>query len=196
MVEAGPHVDFGVEQSGGADDLLHHHAVGLAQFVVGGRGAHEEGLGREVFEFLEGERTVVHRRGQPEAVFDQRFLAGAVAAPHGPDLRHGDVAFVHDHQEILGEIVEQAEGPLTGQAFVEVARVVLDARAVAEFAHHLHVELGAFLDALGFQQSALAGKIADSGDEVVLDHLDGIHQHVAARDEEVGGENGDFLFAG
>ena len=64
--------------------------------------------------------------------------------------------FVHEEQEILGEIVEQRGGRLPLHAAVEVAGVVLDAVAVAELFHHLKVELGALFEALGFEQAVRA----------------------------------------
>ena len=47
---------------------------------------------------------------------------------------------VDDGQEVLLEVVDEAGGRRAGGASAEVAGVVLDAAAVAEFAHHVEVE--------------------------------------------------------
>ena len=47
-------------------------------------------------EFRPFERSVVHRRRQTEAMFDQRAFATGIAFVHGADLRHGNMRFVND----------------------------------------------------------------------------------------------------
>ena len=66
--------------------------------------------------FVEPQRPVVQRAGQPEAVLDERQLAAMVAGEHPPDLRHRDVRLVDDQQEVWGEEVEQRVGRLAGLA--------------------------------------------------------------------------------
>src|SRR5690606_22433370 len=141
LVGAWSHIYFRVEQAGWAYDLLHHHAFRLLNFVVAGRGAYKHDLVHHALKLVEGERAVVHGGRKPEAIFYQRHLAGAVAAPHGPHLRYGYVALVYHHQEIVREIIEEAEGARSGSTTVEVAGVVLDAGAVTQLADHLEVEL-------------------------------------------------------
>src|SRR5690606_29453414 len=111
-----------VYQSGGADNLLDHHATRLLQFVIAGCGAHVYGLGCERFEFGEIQGPVIQGGRQSEAVLYERELARAVAAVHGPYLWDGDVAFVDDHQVIVWEIIEQAERSHAGLAPVKEAR--------------------------------------------------------------------------
>jgi hypothetical protein len=41
------------------------------------------------------------------------------------------MAFVHDHQEIIGKEVEEAEGPLPRSPLIEIAGIILDAGAIA-----------------------------------------------------------------
>ncbi len=54
-----------------------------------------------------------------------------------------------------GEVVDQAVRPLARRAVVEDPRVVLDPRAEADLAQHLHVVLGALAQAVRLEQLAL-----------------------------------------
>jgi len=187
LVVGGAHLDGRVEQAGGADDLVDDNAFGAHQLVVGGRGADVNGLRRQGFELVEGERTVVAGGRQAEAVLDEVLLAGAVAAIHGPDLRDGDVALVDHQEEVLGEEVEQAVGTRPGGTAVEVAGVVLDAGAVAQLADHLEVVGDALVQALGFEEAAFALEELDLAVEVVLNLVDGAEGVLLGGHEEVGG---------
>ncbi len=60
--------------------------------------------------------------------------------------------FVDDQQTVGRQIVEQRRRRLAWPAPGEVARVVFDARAVAQLVHHLQIELGTLRQALLFQQ--------------------------------------------
>ena len=84
------HVDLRIEQAGRTDDLF-DHPVGQAQLVVAGRGGQIHGLADALQELRPFERSVIHRGGQAEPVFDQRALAGGVSLVHRADLRHSDV---------------------------------------------------------------------------------------------------------
>ena len=123
--------------------------------VLARRRRDEQQLRRDREELLEALRAVVQRAGQAKAVVDERLLARAVAFVHAADLRHGLVGLVDEADEVLGEVVDQAVRPLAGLAFVEDPRVVLDARAEAHLAQHLHVVLRALAQAVGLQQLAL-----------------------------------------
>jgi hypothetical protein len=138
------------------------------------------------FELLELQRAVVHRCGQAETVFHQIDLAAAVATVHRPDLRHAHMALVNEHQEIVREIVQQAERPRTCLPSVKIAAVVLNARAVAQFAHHLQVILRALLQAFGLQGFSYGVEVVHLFHHVLLDLPDGGRKRVAARDEVVG----------
>ena len=61
------------------------------------------------------------------------------------------MALVDDGEEVLGEVVEQAEGARARLAAVKVAAVVLDARAVPHLLYHLHVVGDALVQALGLE---------------------------------------------
>ncbi len=107
---------FGIDQAGGADDLLDDAASGPFEFLLGGRGADVNGLALERLKFVELERAVVQRAGQAEAVLDQDRFARAVARVHAADLRHGGVRFVDDQEKIAREKIEQRAGPRAGRA--------------------------------------------------------------------------------
>ena len=132
----------------------------------------EDHLRRERFPLLELQRTVVERRRQAEPVLDQRFLARAVALVHGAELRNGLVALVDDEQRVVRQIVEQARRRLARRAAGEIARVVLDARAVAHLFHHLHVEHGALLEPLRFEQLAGVAQLAQAVAQILANLID------------------------
>ena len=72
-----------------------------------------------------------------------------------PSCGIGLVALVDDQQRIRRQIVEQARRRLARRAAGQIARVVLDAVAVADLAHHLEVEARALLQPLRLDQLVL-----------------------------------------
>ena len=68
-----PDQDLGVDQPGGADDLLDHAALRLLQLVGARRGRDVDSLPDAALELGERQRAVVQGRGQSEAVLDQRL---------------------------------------------------------------------------------------------------------------------------
>lgn len=146
--------DLGVDQAGGADDLL-DDAVPARELVLAGRRRQIDGLADALRELLPLEGTVVQGRGEAEAVVDEGALAGGVALVHRADLGHGHVRLVDDEEEVVREVVDQGVRRGTGRAPVEVHRVVLDARAGADLAEHLQVVRRAHPQALGLQELAL-----------------------------------------
>ncbi len=86
-----------------------------------------------------------------------------------------------DHQQRVGrQVVEQARRRLARRAAGEVARIVLDALAVADLGHHLDVELGALLQPLRLDQLVRAVQLLQPFLELGLDRFDRV-QHGAAR---------------
>jgi hypothetical protein len=88
-------------------------------------------------------------------MIDQDLLARPVAVEHRPHLRDGGVRFVDHQQIVVGEIVNQGVRLGPRRRAVEMAGVVLDARAVAHLLNHLDVVAGAGSQALGFEQFAV-----------------------------------------
>ena len=145
------HLDFRVHQPGGPHHLF-HDLPGMRLLIGSRRGRHEHRLGQQLLPFLKLKRTVVQRRGQPEAVLYQRLLARAVAAEHGADLRNTGMGFIHNHQRVVRQVLEQGRRRLPGARPGQVARVVLHALAVTQLADHLDIVARALLQPLRLQQ--------------------------------------------
>ena len=92
---------------------------------------------------------------------------------HAPDLGHRLVGLVDEADEVLGEVVDQAVGPLAGPASVEDPRVVLDPRAEADLAQHLHVVLGALAQPVGLELLAFPDQLLAALLELGADRFDG-----------------------
>ena len=129
-----------IDQAGGANHLLDDHAAGFRQLVWAGRGGNVDDLIGAVLEFLESQRAIIERRGHAEAVVDERLLARTVAVVHAAELRNGLVRFVDEEQIIRRDVIEQRGRRFAGQAAGHVARIIFDAVAIADGAHHLDVE--------------------------------------------------------
>ena len=171
-----PHLHRRVDQAGRADHLFGEHAAGLVQLPGAGRCGHRDGLRPHRVPFLEAQRPVVHAGGQAETVFGQRRLAAEVAAEHGADLRDGDVAFVREHQRVVGHVFEQRRRRLARPAAGEIARIILDAGAGAGRLHHLQIEGGALLQPLRLKQAPRAGQFVEALAQFELDALHGLDQ--------------------
>ena len=96
------------------------------------------------------------------------------------------MALVHHQQEVVWEVVYQAEGAAAWLAAVEVAAVVLDAGAVAQLLYHLHVIVHPLLEAFGLQVLAYAVEVVAPLVHVVL-YLQQRLAHVLFVGEEVAG---------
>ncbi len=194
LVHPDPLVDLGeqiVHLDGGRAHLhrriheprrAHHllHDLTGVRLLVGPRGGRDEDtLGRDALELVEAQRPVVERTREPETVLDQRLLARAIAAVHAAELGDGDVALVDDQQRVVRQVVEQGRRRLARRASREMARVVLDALAVAELLHHLDVEAGALLEALGLQELVVRAQKLQALGELHLDRLDGALERFA-----------------
>ncbi len=184
--------DLGIDQARGADDLL-YDTVGDAHLVLAGSSREVDRLTDPVFELGPLERTVVEGARQAESVVDQRALARRVALVHGSDLGNRDVGLVDDHEEVVGEVVEQTVRRGSGRTHVHVPRVVLDARAESDLLHHLEIEGGAHAQALGLEQLALFLELAHAQFEFVLNRADGALHHVGVGDVVRPGEDGDGI---
>ena len=142
-----PNLDVGIDETRRAHDLL-HGLVRVRVLVRARRRRDEDRLRRDLLVLVERQRPIVERRRQAEAVLDERFLARAIAFVHAADLRNRHVALVDEQQRVVRQVVEQARRRLAGAAPRQIARVVLDAVAVADLEDHLQVEARALLEPL------------------------------------------------
>ena len=186
----GAHRDGGIEKPRRADELFDDLAC-LFELVGRGRRRNADELRHALVELLEGERAVVVGRAHAEAVVDEVGLAREVAVIHGADLRDGHVALVDEDEEILREVIEQREGGLPRLPPVEVARIVLHARAVPDLFEHFKIVLGALGEALRLQELPLVLERFDLPFEIFLDHGKGALQafgahRIVARGEDDG----------
>ena len=176
-----PHLHLGVDQAGGTHHLLDHLA-GVGGLIVGRRGRDKDALAHLRLEFLEGERPVVQRRGQPEAILHQRVLAGAVATVHAAQLADGDVALVDEHQRIGRQVIDERGRRLAGPRARQVPRVVLDALAEAQLLQHLQIEERTLLQALRLDQLALGMEERQPVLQLGLDGVECAHDGGTRRD--------------
>ena len=95
-----------------------------------------------------------------------------VAAVHRPDLRQGDMALVYECDEIIREIVDEAERPFSGGAAVKISGIVLDTRTIAHLLDHLEVIFHPLLESLCLKRLAYALEILHLLYQVVLDEAD------------------------
>ncbi len=133
------HLDLRIDEPCRAHQLF-DGIVGPLGLVIARRRRHIYGLRRQRFEFIETQRPVVERGRQAESVFDQRFLARAIATIHAAELRYRDVTFVDDQDRVMRHVIEQARRRFTFPAARQIARVILDPGAVTEFPNHLQIE--------------------------------------------------------
>ena len=89
------HIDLRIDQSCRSNNLF-DHTVTQAKLIIARSGGKVDRLADALKEFRPFERSVVHRRRQTEAMFDQRAFATGIAFIHGADLRHGNMRFVND----------------------------------------------------------------------------------------------------
>ena len=149
-----------------------------------GRGRDKNRLAHLGLEFFEFERPVVQRAGQAKTIFHQRGLARAVAVVHAAKLANQHVAFVQKHQRVFGQVIGQRGRRLACGGPREVARVVLNAFAVADFAEHFQIKTGALLQPLRLHQLAHADQLFEAVGQLQLDQLHGL-QNLLARGDVV-----------
>ena len=173
--------DLRIDDAGRADELLDVPLAAL-ELVRPGCRAHVDGLVDGRLELLEGQRPVVEGGRQPEPEVDEDLLARPVVLVHPDDLRDRHVRLVDHEQPVRREVVEQRPWPRAGLAPGEMTRVVLDAGAVAELAHHLEVERRALAEPGALERAALGLEPGDTLLHLGLDVDDGFLELVLRRD--------------
>src|ERR1051326_2246313 len=84
-------------------------------------------------------------------------------------LIHNRCGSIHRTLSAAQEIVEERVRRGARLAAVKESGIVLDSGAVAQLAHHLDVESGALLDALGLEELALGRELCDLLLHLLLD---------------------------
>ena len=185
----------GSTMPGRADQLL-DGALALLVLVRPGRRGDVDRLVDVLLELLERQRPVVERGRQPEPEVDEDLLARPVVLVHADDLRDRHVRLVDDEQPVRREVVEQRPRPAAGLALAQVARVVLDARAVAELAQHLEVERRPLAEPRRLERPALGLHLPDPQLHLLLDPGDREAELVPGRHEVGGREHRQLLALG
>ena len=89
------------------------------------------------------------------------------------------MGFVDHQQGVARQVVVEGGWWLARATPGQVAAVVLDAVAIAQFEDHLQIEAGALLQALGLEQAILAAQPFQAIGQFQLDVLDGAQQGLA-----------------
>ena len=88
------------------------------------------------------------------------------------------MTFIDHKQVIAGQEIDHRPGMGAGCAPIQVARIVLDAGAVAHFLQHLEVITGPLFKTLGFEVFARLFELGEPFLQFCLDIADGILQAV------------------
>ena len=108
-------------------------------------------------------RLVEIRYERNDIAFERNMfrVRGDTRPDPSPHLRQRHVALVHEEHEVIRKEVQQRHGRGPGGPVGDDAGVVLNAGAVAQLRHHLHVVLRPLADALGFHQLVIICKELD-----------------------------------
>ena len=111
---------------------------------------------------------------------------------HASDLRHRDMTLVDDSDEVVRKEIQQTKRTGAGTATVEIPRIVLNARTIAQLPHHLNVVVHPVLQPLGLEPLPHLTEILRLTEHIVLNLHDGSIHLVLRGDEDVGREDGDL----
>ena len=121
LVAAGPHFHRRIKEPCRPDHLVNEYPFALFHLVFSRCGAHVYRLTSKRFELLQPQRPVVQCRREAEAIFHQGLLARVVTSVHRPYLGNGNMTFVYDRDEILGETIKEAERSCSGRPAVKIS---------------------------------------------------------------------------
>ena len=172
------HDDFRIHQTRRSGNHLYHLLL-VFFFVIGWGGRDKHTLTHDALKLFKFERTVVHGRRQAPAIIHQIGLARAVTQIHATHLRHGDMAFVDNHQRMRRQVVDQGRRRITGIATGQMTTVVFNAFAKADFIEHLQIKTCALLDTLCFYQLVLGQKKTHPLAQFLLDGFHGAYGRFA-----------------
>src|SRR5260370_1022424 len=144
-----------VHQTCWPNDLFHDYAPRLRQLIRPGSCGDVHHLIDTVLEFLEGQRPVLERPRHSQTVVHECLLTRAVTIEHSAHLAYRLVRFVNKHQVVLRHVIEQRGRGFSRQTAAEMTRIILDAVAIADGAHHFDVKHGSLHDALRLDKFSL-----------------------------------------
>ena len=93
------------------------------------------------------------------------------------------MAFVNESDEVILEIVNETERPLSGLPSVKISGIVLDSGAVAHLLHHFQVVFHPLLQSFSLQILSDALEILHLLHEVILNHADSLDGLLFSRHE-------------
>ena len=164
-------VDLGVKDACRADHLLDHLGRDI-ELVGTWRGRNEDHLVDVVLELVKPQRAVVEGARKPEPVLHQRPLPREIALVHRAYLGNRDMGLVDEQEPVVREIVEQRPRRGPGVTSGQVARVVLDPRAVPDLAERLQVVPGPLFEPRRLQDLPFLAEDIELLAELTLDRLD------------------------
>ena len=106
-----------------------------------------------------------------------------VTSVHGTYLRYSDMTFIDERDEIIREIVDEAERPLPLFSAVQVPRIVLDSRAISHFLNHFQIIFDSLFQSFGLELLSDAVEILHLFHEVILNHAYCLDTLVLSRHE-------------
>ena len=145
--------DKRVEKSRGSDYLF-DNLRGMFFLIISRRSRNVYHLIEFLLKLAEKQRAVVIRGRKTETVFDKAFFSCPVAAAHTSHLRHGNMAFIDEHQKVFRKVVKQSVRGRTGLSARKDTGIVLHTFAVTHRAQELHVVHRAFSDTLRLDKFA------------------------------------------
>ena len=182
-----------VKQSGRPYNLLNHKAFRLLKLVVCRSCAHKYLLSCNLLEFIEFQRSVVRCGRESEPIVNQYALPRMVTTVHGTDLRQGNMALVDECNEILGEIVNQAERPHPFLPSVEIPGIILDSGAITHFLDELEIIFHPLLQSLSLQCLTYGIEIFHLGAHIILNLADGLGTPLFSGHEITGRIDGNLI---
>ncbi len=157
LVVGGPHLHLGVHQAGRPDDLLHHVTRRSAARTrpASPRRRRSGSRARGTRAAAAGRLSSAEGSRKPASISASLRERSPSYMPRSWPIVLCDSSMKQTKSS--GKKSSSVWGGSPGAPPVEDARVVLDARAEAQLAHHLHVVLGALAQPVGLHQ--LAGRL-------------------------------------
>ena len=103
------------------------------------------------------------------------------------------MAFINNEKRIIWKIIKQSRWRLAGRSVHEMARIIFDALAVANFFNHFQIKHGSLVNSLCFDEKILALKVGHPFNQFFSDIFHGLIQEVFWGRVMAGWINGDAV---